>query len=93
MGTDLKSRQMPDNFEDEVRNALGSIGLILKKAGMDYNDVVSVTVYLSDMELFGRMNAVYSTIFKEPRPARATIGIAKLASPKGHVEISVIAKK
>jgi 2-iminobutanoate/2-iminopropanoate deaminase len=93
MGTDLKTRQMPDNFEDEVKNALGTIGLILKKAGMDYTDVVTVTVYLSDMELFGRMNAVYATFFKDPRPARATIGVAKLASPKGHIEISVIAKK
>jgi 2-iminobutanoate/2-iminopropanoate deaminase len=62
-------------------------------AGMSYSDVVSVTVYLSDMDLFGKMNAVYATYFKDPKPVRATIGVAKLASAKDHIEISVIARK
>jgi 2-iminobutanoate/2-iminopropanoate deaminase len=60
---------------------------------MSYSDVVSVTVYLSDMDLFGKMNAVYTTYFKDPKPVRATIGVAKLASAKDHIEISVIARK
>ena len=93
MGTDLKTREIPGSFDDEVKNALNTIGLILKQAGMDYRHVVSVTVYLSDMELFPKMNAIYATYFKEPRPARATVGISKLASPAGHIEISVTAKK
>jgi 2-iminobutanoate/2-iminopropanoate deaminase len=93
LGTDLKTKQIPDDFEQEVRNSLGSIGLILKEAGVSYSDVVSVTVYLSDMDLFPRMNAVYTTYFKDPKPVRATIGVAKLASAKAHIEISVIATK
>ena len=93
MGTDLKTRQIPDTFEAEVTAALDSIGIILKEAGMTYSDVVSVTVYLTDIELFGRMNAVYIARFPEPRPARAAIGVAKLAIPKAHIEISVTAKK
>jgi 2-iminobutanoate/2-iminopropanoate deaminase len=93
LGTDLKTRQIPDDFEAEVRNSLGTIGLILKEAGMSYSDVVSVTVYLSDMDLFARMNAVYATYFKDPRPVRATIGVAKLANAKAHIEISVVARK
>jgi 2-iminobutanoate/2-iminopropanoate deaminase len=94
LGTDLKTRQIPDDFDQEVKNSLGTIGLILKAAGMTYADVVSVTVYLSDMDLFAKMNAVYATFFsKDPKPVRATIGVAKLASPKAHLEISVIARK
>jgi 2-iminobutanoate/2-iminopropanoate deaminase len=93
LGTDLKTRQIPDDFEQEVRNSLGTIGLILKEAGMSYADVVSVTVYLSDMDLFGRMNAVYGTFFKDPKPVRATIGVARLAQAKAHIEISVIARR
>ena len=93
MGTDTKTRQIPDKFEDEVTNALDSIGLVLKAAGMTYSDVVSVTVFLTDMDLFGRMNAVYTARFPDPRPARATVGVAKLGSPKGHLEISVTAHK
>jgi 2-iminobutanoate/2-iminopropanoate deaminase len=92
-GNDLKTREIPDSFEQEVKNTLSTIGLILKKAGMDYSDVVSVTIYLSDMDLFPKLNPVYVTYFKEPRPARATIGVAKLANAKAHIEISVIAKK
>jgi 2-iminobutanoate/2-iminopropanoate deaminase len=93
LGTDLKTRQIPDDFEQEVRNSLGTIGLILKEAGMSYADVVSVTVYLSDMDLFSRMNAVYGTFFKDPKPVRATIGVARLAQAKAHIEISVIARR
>jgi enamine deaminase RidA (YjgF/YER057c/UK114 family) len=39
------------------------------------------------------MNAVYLQVFKEPRPARTTVGVAKLAGPGAHVEITVTARK
>jgi 2-iminobutanoate/2-iminopropanoate deaminase len=93
LGTDLKTRDIPENFEQEVRNSITTIGLILKEAGMSYADVASVTIYLTDMDLFARMNTVYATYFKEPRPVRATIGVAKLANAKAHIEISAIARK
>lgn len=93
MGTDLKTNQFPDEFEAEMRNALDRIGLILKAGGMDFGDVVSAQVYLTDVDLFPRMNAVYTTYFKEPRPARATVGVLKLVSPKARVEIAVVAHK
>ena len=60
---------------------------------MSYKDVVSVQVYLTDMELFPRMNAVYTTFFPEPRPARTTVGVTKLAAPAAHIEITVTARK
>jgi len=50
-----------------------------------------VQVYLTDMELFPRMNAVYTTYFKEPRPARTTVGVAKLVGT-AHIEITVTAR-
>ena len=84
---------IPENFDDEMKQALENVGSILKAADMTFDDVVSVTVYLSDMELFPKMNAVYTTYFKSPRPARTTIGVAKLANAKGHVEITVTAHK
>jgi 2-iminobutanoate/2-iminopropanoate deaminase len=93
MGSDVKTGEFPDTFEDEMKNALNNVGAVLKAAGMTYGDVVAVTVYLSDMDLFQRMNTVYLTYFKEPLPTRSTIGVAKLASPKGHIEITVTAHK
>jgi enamine deaminase RidA (YjgF/YER057c/UK114 family) len=58
---------------------------------MDYSDVVAVQVYLTDMNLFQRMNAVYVEVFKEPRP-NSYYSVSKLAGA-GHIEITVIARK
>jgi 2-iminobutanoate/2-iminopropanoate deaminase len=90
-GSDLKTGKLPEEFEAEVRQALDNIGLILKEGGKDFADVVAVQVYLTDMELFPRMNAVYTTYFKEPRPARTTVGVAKLVGA-ARIEITVTAK-
>jgi 2-iminobutanoate/2-iminopropanoate deaminase len=93
IGQDLKTRQVPADFEAEVKTALSNIGIVLKAAGMDFKDVVSVQVYLTDMDLFPRMNAVYTTFFPEPRPARTTVGVTKLAAAGAHIEITVTARK
>src|SRR5271157_2172454 len=77
-GADPKTSQIPEDFDAEVKQCLENIGLILKEAGMSFDDAVTVQVYLTDMSLFPRMNAVYTTYFKEPRPARTTVGVAKL---------------
>ncbi|MBM3812724.1 MAG: RidA family protein [Acidimicrobiia bacterium] len=92
VGADLKTGTISEDFEAEVRQTLDNIGVILKEAGYSFEDVVSSNVYLTDMELFQRMNAVYITYFKEPRPVRTTVGVAKLVG-KARIEITVIAKK
>jgi 2-iminobutanoate/2-iminopropanoate deaminase len=92
IGSDLKSGKIPDNFEAEVRQCLDNIGIILKEAGMSYADVVAVQVYLTDMEMFQRMNAAYTAVFKEPRPARTTVGVSRLAGG-AKIEITVTAHK
>jgi 2-iminobutanoate/2-iminopropanoate deaminase len=92
VGNDLKTGQRPEAFEDEVKTCLSNIGIILKAAGMDYSDVVAVNVYLTDMELFGKLNGVYMTFFKEPRPVRTTVGVAKLVGTS-RIEVTVTAKK
>lgn len=91
-GSDLKTGKVPDNFEAEVRQCLDNIGLVLKEAGMSFDDAVAVQVYLTDMSLFQVMNSVYITYFREPRPARTTVGVTRLAGP-ARVEITVTAHK
>jgi len=93
IGQDLKTKDVPADFESEVKTCLDRIGIVLKAAGMSFQDAVSVQVYLTDMDLFGRMNAVYTTYFRDPRPARATVGVTRLALPNARIEISVIARK
>ena len=92
VGRDPKTQQYPQEFEAEVKQTLENIGLVIKEAGYSFDDVVSVNVYLTDMELFQRMNSVYIKFFNEPRPVRTTVGVAKLVGP-ARIEITVVAKK
>jgi 2-iminobutanoate/2-iminopropanoate deaminase len=92
IGRDLKTQKVPENFEAEVRQVLDNTGIILREAKMNYEDVVSVQIYLTDMELFSRMNAIYTTYFKADRPARTTVGVVKLAAPGARIEIAVTAR-
>ena len=78
-------------IEDETHQVLKNIGAILKSAGLEYENVVSCTVYISDMNMFSRINAVYAIYFSGPiPPARATVQVSGL--PKNvNVEIAAIA--
>jgi 2-iminobutanoate/2-iminopropanoate deaminase len=91
-GADLKTNEYPESFEDEVHQTFKRIELILKAAGYGFSDVVDVKVYLTDMSLFPRMNAVYTQYFQKDRPARTTVGVASLAG-KARIEITVVARK
>lgn len=65
---------------------------VLAAAGLTPDDVVKVNVYLTDMNDFEAMNAVYARQFSTPHPARTTVGVAAL--PRGaRVEIELIARK
>ncbi len=90
IGSDLKTGKIPETFEDEVKTCLDNVGVILKAAGLGFDDVVTVNVYLTDMSLFQRMNSVYISYFKEPRPARTTVGVSGLAGG-AKIEITVAA--
>ena len=91
-GSDLKSNEYPESFDDEVHQTFKRIGLILKAGGMDYSDAVDVKVYLTDIGLFQQMNSVYTQYFKTDRPARTTVGVASLVG-KARIEITVVARK
>jgi reactive intermediate/imine deaminase len=84
--------KVPSDFDAEVKQSLDNIGAVLKAAGMSPADVVSVQVYLTDGARFPRMNAVYTSYFKDPRPTRTTVVVAKLVGP-GNIEITVTARK
>jgi len=91
-GGEDKDGKIPGSFEAEVKQALDNIGVVLKEAGMSPADVVSVQVYLTDGAMFPRMNAVYTAYFKDPRPTRTTVVVAKLVGP-GQIEITATARR
>jgi 2-iminobutanoate/2-iminopropanoate deaminase len=57
---------IPGDFGAEVKQSLDNIGAVLQAAGMSPADVVSEQVYLTDGARFPRMNAVYTSYFKDP---------------------------
>jgi 2-iminobutanoate/2-iminopropanoate deaminase len=78
-------------IEDETRQVLTNLASVLEAAGTSLERVVKATVYLTDLSLFPRVNAVYGEAFRfDPAPARVTIGVAAL--PLGAmVEIDAVA--
>jgi 2-iminobutanoate/2-iminopropanoate deaminase len=94
LGRDAKTGDYPSDFQDEVRQCLERVGLVLGAAGMDFSDVLSVQVFLTDVTQFSQMNAVYETFFtRPPLPARTTVGASALPGGKARIEVSVIARK
>lgn len=66
------------SIEEQTRQALENMAAIVRAAGGGLEDVVKVTLYVSDIELWGRVNAVYSVFFGEHRPARAVVPTKEL---------------
>ena len=61
------------SIEEQTEQALKNLSEILKAAGSNINQVIKTTVYVSDIKLWGRVNAVYARFFGEHRPARAVV--------------------
>ena len=61
------------SIEEQTEQALKNLSEILKAAGSNLNQVMKTTVYISDIELWDRVNAVYPRFFGEHRPARAVV--------------------
>jgi 2-iminobutanoate/2-iminopropanoate deaminase len=71
----------------QTRVIMENIGHLLRAEGLDYGDIVRVTIFLTDLGDLRAMNEVYSSYVTEPYPARSTVGVAFLAIPNGRVEI------
>ena len=82
-----------DSIEAETHQVLKNLGAILTEAGYTFDDVLKCSVFVTDMNMFSRINAIYSQYFKEENaPARELVQVAAL--PRFvNVEISAIAAK
>jgi len=67
-----------ESIEEQAEQALKNVAAILKAAGSDLDHVLKTTVYVSDISLWGRVNAVYATFFDDHRPARAVVPTREL---------------
>lgn len=81
-----------ETAEEKLAQIMRNISAILASADATLNDVVKVTIYVTDMSLMPELNKVYPTYFKEPYPAREAVCVKEL--PLGaSIEISVVASK
>ena len=82
----LKNR----NIEEETNQIIKNIEAVLKKAEMNFSNVVKTTIFLKNMNDFNVVNNIYQKLFKKDPPARETVEVSRL--PKDvNIEISVIA--
>jgi 2-iminobutanoate/2-iminopropanoate deaminase len=78
------------DIREQARQSIENLVAVLEAAGATVDDVVKVTVYLSDMKDYEEFNGVYEEYFGHSKPARAVVEVSKL--PKGaKVEIEAIA--
>ncbi len=92
LGLDPVTGELAQGVEAQARQALENLGVILKEAGMDFQDVTKTTVFLVDMGDFAAINAIYAEYFTGEAPARSCVAVAAL--PKGGLfEIEAVAVK
>jgi len=79
-----------DSIEEEVEQVMSNLRSILHEAKSSFEHVVKTTIYVADLELYGKVNELYAKYFKSEPPARSTVEVARL--PKDvNVEIDMIA--
>ena len=77
-------------IEGQTRQAITNLKNVLEAAGAGLDKVVKTTVFISDMNDFAALNAVYAELFGETKPARSCVQVARL--PKDvKVEIEAVA--
>ena len=81
---------VPSSIEEQTVQVLDNLKAIIEAAGSTMEKVLKCTVYIVDFNDFAVMNNIYSTYFPTNPPARATVGISKLAK-NALVEIDAIA--
>jgi 2-iminobutanoate/2-iminopropanoate deaminase len=91
-GIDDQGKLVTSGIGPETQAALANIEKIVKEAGFDLKDIVSVTVYLADIHEFPDMNKAYKAVMPDPKPARATVQVAALVN-NARIEVSAIAVK
>jgi 2-iminobutanoate/2-iminopropanoate deaminase len=72
----------------ETRQVMENIQAVLQEANMNFTHVVKTTIFLTDMNYFGRVNEVYASYITKVPPARETVEVRKL--PEGHILKSLL---
>jgi len=92
LGADPKTGQLKETLEEQVVQTFANLEAVLIEAGMGFENIVKMTVFLQDMNDFAAMNEIYAGHFPVNPPARSTVEVAGL--PLGALfEIEAVAIK
>jgi 2-iminobutanoate/2-iminopropanoate deaminase len=92
IGLDPKTMEMKDSFEEQISQILKNIDGLLKSQNLTKDNIIKTSIFITDLNNFGLVNAAYENYFAKPYPARSCVEVPRL--PKDSlVEIEVIAGK
>lgn len=91
-GPDSHGKVTGTDITLQTTNAIAAVEKVVKEAGFQMSDIVSVTVYIADLNDVPQMNEIYKKLMPDPKPARATVQVAGLIGG-AKIEISAIAVK
>ena len=78
IGLDPETMQMAEGIEAQAHRVFQNLRAVVEAAGGRLDDMVKLTVYLTDLVHFPRMNEIMAGYFNRPYPARAAVGVAGL---------------
>ncbi len=81
IGLDPATMQLVEGIEAQITRVFENLKAVAEAAGGSLADVAKLSIYLTDLGNFARVNATMATYFSEPYPARAAVGVAAL--PRG----------
>ena len=80
------------DITDQTTNAIVVVRKVIEEAGFNMSDIVSVTIYFTDLNEVPKINAVYKELVPDPKPARVAVQVAGLIGG-AKIEIAAIAVK
>lgn len=94
IGLNPATNQLAEGVEQQAAQALANLAQVLKAADFTKNDVVKLTVFMTDMQNFQVVNQVYAEFFKDNQclPARSAVAVRELPA-NALVEVEAIAQK
>jgi len=89
IGLDPATMQLAEGIEGQTHRVFRNLAAVATAAGLGLDHCVRMTVYLTDLANFAKVNEVMAQYVAEPHPARAAVGVSQL--PRGaHVEIEAV---
>lgn len=89
IGLDPKSMQLTDGIEAQIHQVFRNLQAVATAAGANLDHAVKITVFLTDLANFAKLNEIMAQYFSQPYPARSAVGVSQL--PRGAlVEIEAI---